>query len=69
MKVKSRKSASGSNRSTSKMVRDRVRINWGEKKNFKKSTKNDPKMTKADTVKQGLVLLAKESVKTFLEKL
>ena len=50
------------------MIRDRFRINWDEKK-IKKSTKNDPKMTKADTAAQGFVLGAKESVKTFLEKL
>ena len=55
--------ASDSNRSTIKMIRDRFRINWNEKK-IKKSTKNDPKMTKADTASKGFVLLKKESVKT-----
>ena len=60
--------ASDSNRKTIKMIRDRFRINWDEKK-IKKSTKNDPKMTKVGAGFQGLVLLAKESVKTFLEKL
>ena len=60
--------ASDSNRSTSKMIRDRFRINWDEKK-IKKSTKNDPKMTKADTPGQGFVLGAKFSEKLVLENL
>ena len=60
--------ASDSNRSTIKMIRDRFRINLDEKK-FKKSTKNDPKMTKADTPVQGFVLGAKFSGKLVIEKL